>query len=135
MVPFCPFYFGVPLLKPDNKKKGTLIVMGLLRNLVLFHTAALVSRTRFRRENSLHHTQVNYTLCRIFRHLLRVYLNSCLSASTAISNSLLSAHYLLPVKGPVLLGRKNFQRCWWNLANVFVGYLWYSARTEKSNCR
>ena len=34
MVPFCPFYFRVPLLKPNSKKKGTLIVMGLLGNLV-----------------------------------------------------------------------------------------------------
>ena len=34
MVPFCPFYFSVPFLKPNGKKKGTLIVMGLLRNLV-----------------------------------------------------------------------------------------------------
>ena len=33
MVPFCPFYFRVPLLKPNSKKKGTLIVMGLLRKL------------------------------------------------------------------------------------------------------
>ena len=29
-----PFYFRVPLLKPNSKKKGTLIVMGLLKNLV-----------------------------------------------------------------------------------------------------
>ena len=36
MVPVCPFYFRVPYLKPNNKKKGTLIVMGLLRNLVVF---------------------------------------------------------------------------------------------------
>ena len=35
MVPFCPFYFRVPLLKPNSKKKGTLTVMGLLRNLVM----------------------------------------------------------------------------------------------------
>ena len=34
MVPFCPFHFRVPLLKPNNKAKGTLIIMGLLRNLV-----------------------------------------------------------------------------------------------------
>ena len=33
MVPFCPFYFRVPLLKTNNKEKGTLIIMGLLRNL------------------------------------------------------------------------------------------------------
>ena len=33
MVPSCPFYFRVPLLNPNSKKKGTLIVMGLLRNL------------------------------------------------------------------------------------------------------
>ena len=25
MVPFCPFYFRVPFLKPNTKKKGTLI--------------------------------------------------------------------------------------------------------------
>ena len=35
MVPFCPFYFRVSLLKPNSKKKGTLIVMGPLRNPVL----------------------------------------------------------------------------------------------------
>ena len=34
VVPFCPFYFRAPLSKPNSKKKGTLIVMGLLRNLV-----------------------------------------------------------------------------------------------------
>ena len=33
MVPFCPFWFGVPLLKPNSRKKGTLIVKGLLENL------------------------------------------------------------------------------------------------------
>ena len=26
VVPFCPFYFGVPLLKPNIKEKGTLII-------------------------------------------------------------------------------------------------------------
>ena len=34
-VPFCPFYFRVPLLKPTSRKKGTLIMKGLLRNLDL----------------------------------------------------------------------------------------------------
>ena len=29
----CPFYLRVPLLKPNSKEKGTLIIMGLLRNL------------------------------------------------------------------------------------------------------
>ena len=38
MVPFCPFYFRVPLIKPNSKKKGTLIVMGLLRNLATVHS-------------------------------------------------------------------------------------------------
>ena len=33
VVPFCPFYFGVHLLKPNTRKKGTLIIKGLLRNL------------------------------------------------------------------------------------------------------
>ena len=34
VVPFCPFYCGgVSLLKPNIRKKGTLIIRGLLRNL------------------------------------------------------------------------------------------------------
>ena len=33
VVPFYPFSFGVPLLKPNSKKKGTLIIKGLLGNL------------------------------------------------------------------------------------------------------
>ena len=32
-MPFCPFYFKVSLLKPNGRKKGTLITKGLLRNL------------------------------------------------------------------------------------------------------
>ena len=31
MVPFSPFYFGAPLLKPKSRKKGTLIIKRLLR--------------------------------------------------------------------------------------------------------
>ena len=34
MVPFCPFHFIVLLLKPESRKNGTLIINGLLRNLV-----------------------------------------------------------------------------------------------------
>ena len=33
VVPFYPFSFGVPLLKPNSKKKGALIIKGLLGNL------------------------------------------------------------------------------------------------------
>ncbi|CAE7793603.1 unnamed protein product [Symbiodinium sp. KB8] len=33
VVPFCPFYLGVSLLKPNIRKKGTLIIKGLLGNL------------------------------------------------------------------------------------------------------
>ena len=33
VVPFCPFSFLVPLLKPNSRKKGTLIMKGLLGNL------------------------------------------------------------------------------------------------------
>ena len=33
VVPFCPFYFGVSLLKQKSRKKGTLIIKGLLGNL------------------------------------------------------------------------------------------------------
>ena len=29
VVPFCPFYFGVSLLKLKSRKKGTLIVLGV----------------------------------------------------------------------------------------------------------
>ena len=32
VVPFCPFSFWVPLLKPNSRKKGTLIIKGLLGN-------------------------------------------------------------------------------------------------------
>ena len=32
-VPFCPFSFWVPLLKPNRRKKGALIIKGRLRNL------------------------------------------------------------------------------------------------------
>ena len=35
VVPFCPFYSGVPLLELNSRKKGTLIVNGLLRNLAM----------------------------------------------------------------------------------------------------
>ena len=35
VVPFYPFSFGVPLLKPNSRKKGTLIIKGLLGNLVI----------------------------------------------------------------------------------------------------
>ena len=34
VVPFCPFYFRAPLLKPNSREKGTLIIKGLLRNQV-----------------------------------------------------------------------------------------------------
>ena len=33
MVAFCPFWFRVPLLKLNIRKKGALIIKGLLRNL------------------------------------------------------------------------------------------------------
>ena len=36
MVPFCPFQFRVLLLKPNSRKKGTLITNGLLRNLDVY---------------------------------------------------------------------------------------------------
>ena len=34
VVPFYPFSFWVPLLKPNSRKKGTLTIKGLLGNLV-----------------------------------------------------------------------------------------------------
>ena len=34
VVPFYPFSFWVPLLKPNSRNKGTLIIKGLLGNLV-----------------------------------------------------------------------------------------------------
>ena len=34
VVPFYPFYLGVSLLKQNSRKKGTLIIQGLLGNLV-----------------------------------------------------------------------------------------------------
>ena len=40
VVPFCPFSFWVPLVKPNSRKKGTLIVKGLLGNLVWFRDLA-----------------------------------------------------------------------------------------------
>ena len=33
VVPFYPFSFWVPLLEPNSRKKGTLIIKGLLGNL------------------------------------------------------------------------------------------------------
>ena len=33
VVPFCPFYLGVSFLEPNIRKKGTLIIKGLLGNL------------------------------------------------------------------------------------------------------
>ena len=36
VVPFCPFYFGAPLLQPNSRKKGILITTGLLGNLECF---------------------------------------------------------------------------------------------------
>ena len=35
VVPFCPFCLGVSLLKQNSRHKGTLIIYGLLGNLVL----------------------------------------------------------------------------------------------------
>ena len=35
VVPFSPFCYGVSLLKPNSSKKGTLIIKGLLGNLVV----------------------------------------------------------------------------------------------------
>ena len=35
VVPFYPFSFWVPLLNPNSRKKGTLIIKGLLGNLVI----------------------------------------------------------------------------------------------------
>ena len=34
VVPFCPVYLGVSLLKLNSRKKGTLVIKGLLGNLV-----------------------------------------------------------------------------------------------------
>ena len=36
-----PFFFWVPLLKPNSRKKGTLIIKGLLGNLVVLHLSLL----------------------------------------------------------------------------------------------
>ena len=35
VVPFYPFYFGLSLFKQNSRKKGTLIIKGLLGNLGL----------------------------------------------------------------------------------------------------
>ena len=35
VVPLLPFFLGVPLLKPNSRKKGTLIIKGPLGNLVV----------------------------------------------------------------------------------------------------
>ena len=39
-----PFFFWVPLLKPNSRKKGTLIIKGLLGNLVVKEPKSLLSR-------------------------------------------------------------------------------------------
>ena len=33
VVPFSPFYFGVSLLRPNSREKGTLVIRGVLGNL------------------------------------------------------------------------------------------------------
>ena len=52
MVPFCPFYSGVSFLKPNSRKKGTLIIKDPLRSLgicfgILFFLCATVSALQF----------------------------------------------------------------------------------------
>ena len=44
VLPFYPFSFWVPLLKPNSRKKGTLIIKGLLRNLDNMKTRVLEFR-------------------------------------------------------------------------------------------
>ena len=39
VIPFCPFYFGVSSLKMKSRKRGTLIIHGLLGNLDLLLAA------------------------------------------------------------------------------------------------
>ena len=38
MVPFCPFCCGAPLSKPTSRKKSTLTIKELLRNLEALYT-------------------------------------------------------------------------------------------------
>ena len=45
-MPFCPFCFRVPLLKLSIRKKGTLIIKGLLRNLGVIFCFRIVILTR-----------------------------------------------------------------------------------------
>ena len=50
-MPFCPFYFGVSLLKLNSRKKGTLIINGLLWNLVgKEHAKQFATCKRFERD-------------------------------------------------------------------------------------
>ena len=42
VVPFGPFSFWAPLLKPNSRKKGTLTIKGLLGNLVTRPQAVLL---------------------------------------------------------------------------------------------
>ena len=44
VVPFYPFSFWVPVLKPNSRKKGTLIIKGLLGNLVCICIHTIVCR-------------------------------------------------------------------------------------------
>ena len=53
-MPFCPFCFRVPLLKLSIRKKGTLIIKGLLRNLVV--------ESRKLEEQYLYALKVKYTV-------------------------------------------------------------------------
>ena len=46
VVPFYPFSFWVPLLKPNSRKKGTLTIKGLLGNLVIHVQARVWSRVQ-----------------------------------------------------------------------------------------
>ena len=52
-MPFCAFHVWVPFLKLNMKKKGTLIVKGLLRNLVDYSdTTYFVLRLDFKDQGS-----------------------------------------------------------------------------------
>ena len=52
VVPFCPLCLGISFIKLSSRKKGTLIVNGLLRNLVLAHRVRLARVPRHSKPGS-----------------------------------------------------------------------------------
>ena len=64
VVPFYPFSFWVPLLKPNSTKKGTLIIKGLLGNLAFVDPTGNIAGNTFRRTSVLQLPNCPWLSCR-----------------------------------------------------------------------